>query len=191
MFKLFKKKLFKNEPEPVAAYTLGEGSRIYPEARLENFLGFENAISIGANTHIRGRLLTYPSGGRISIGDYCYFGESGNIWSACSIEIGNNVLIAHNVDIFDHDTHPTSPIERHEHYKNIITSGHPKAPPNWNEKPVKICDDAWIACRSIILKGVTIGKCAIVAAGSVVTKSVEPYTIVAGNPARKIGDVNK
>ena len=50
-------------------------------------------------------------------------------------------------------------------------------------QPIKICKNAWIGTRSIILKGVTIGEGAIVAAGSVVTKDVPPYTLVAGNPA--------
>lgn len=55
------------------------------------------------------------------------------------------------------------------------------------EKPVVIDDDVWIGSRVIILPGVHIGKGSIVGAGSVVTKDVQPYTIVAGNPARTIG----
>ena len=52
--------------------------------------------------------------------------------------------------------------------------------------PVRIGDKAWIGFNAIILKGVTVGEGAIVAAGAVVTKDVPPYTIVAGNPARVI-----
>lgn len=54
--------------------------------------------------------------------------------------------------------------------------------------PVSIGDHAWLSCRSVILPGVTIGEGAVVAAGAVVTKDVEPYTIVGGVPARKIGE---
>lgn len=54
---------------------------------------------------------------------------------------------------------------------------------------VKIGNDSWIGAGAIILNGITIGDGAIVGAGSVVTRDVEPYTIVAGNPARKIRDV--
>ena len=54
--------------------------------------------------------------------------------------------------------------------------------------PVVIDDYAWISCRTVILPGVHIGKGAVVAAGAVVTKSVEPYAIVAGVPAKKIGE---
>jgi galactoside O-acetyltransferase len=56
-------------------------------------------------------------------------------------------------------------------------------------KPVKIEDKVWIGFNSIILKGVTVGEGAIVGAGSVVTKDVPPYTIVAGNPARIIREL--
>lgn len=54
---------------------------------------------------------------------------------------------------------------------------------------ITINNDAWIGAGAIILPNVTIGKGAIVGAGAVVTKDVDPYTIVAGVPAKKIGDV--
>jgi len=57
--------------------------------------------------------------------------------------------------------------------------------------PVIIEDYAWVSCRAIVLPGVTIGKGAVVAAGAVVTKSVEPYAIVAGIPAKPIGQRNQ
>ena len=52
--------------------------------------------------------------------------------------------------------------------------------------PIVIEDRAWIGFNAIILKGVTIGEGSVVAAGAVVTKDVEPYTVVAGNPARVV-----
>ena len=55
-----------------------------------------------------------------------------------------------------------------------------------NDEDVIICDDVWIGCNATILKGVTVGKGAVVAAGSIVTKDVEPYSIVGGNPAKNI-----
>ncbi len=53
-----------------------------------------------------------------------------------------------------------------------------------------IKDKTWIGMNSIILKGVTIGKGSVVAAGSVVTEDVKPYTMVAGNPAKYIKKIN-
>jgi acetyltransferase-like isoleucine patch superfamily enzyme len=55
-------------------------------------------------------------------------------------------------------------------------------------EPVTICDYVWLGPRCIILPGVTVGEGAVVAAGAVVTKDVEPYTVVGGVPARKIAD---
>ena len=56
-------------------------------------------------------------------------------------------------------------------------------------KPIKVCSGAWIGANAVILCGVTIGRNAVVGAGSIVTKDVEPYTVVVGNPARKIKSI--
>lgn len=162
----------------------GKDVHVMPTAKIINLSHDRNNIQIGKNTYIRGELTVYPHAGKIKIGEYCYVGENTRIWSGASITIGNNVLISHNVDIHDCNDHPLNPIDRHEHYKKIITIGHPQKMVGLNEKPIVIKDNAWIGFDSIILKGVTIGEGAIVAAGSVVTKDVKPYTVVAGNPAK-------
>ncbi len=68
----------------------------------------------------------------------------------------------------------------------ILTLGHDPQSPEFADKggDVVIRDHVWIAYRAIILPGITVGEGAVVGAGAVVTKNVEPYTIVAGNPAR-------
>jgi len=58
--------------------------------------------------------------------------------------------------------------------------------PKLKTAPVKIGDNVWIGMNAVILKGVTIGENSVVAAGAVVTKSVEPNAIVAGNPAQVV-----
>ena len=83
--------------------------------------------------------------------------------------IGNNVDIAQDVHIWTAEHNVRSP--NHE----MISA------------PVTICDNVWIASRVTVLPGVTIGEGAVVACGSVVTKNVDPYAIVAGVPAKKIG----
>jgi len=88
------------------------------------------------------------------------------------VEIGENCLIAEETKIFDNNSHGLS-------YENRDMSKDDVA-------PIIIEDHAWIGMNSIILKGVTIGKGAVVAAGSIVTKDVPPMTLVAGNPARII-----
>ena len=147
-----------------------------------------HAIQVGAYTHIKGELLTFAHGGSIRMGEYCYLGEHSHVWSALNIEIGNRVLISHNVNIFDNATHPLNPRRRHEQFRQIITSGQPSSI-DLDERPVRIEDDVLIGCMSIVLRGVTIGQGAVIGAGSVVTGDVAPYSIVAGNPARLIREI--
>lgn len=75
----------------------------------------------------------------------------------------------------------------------ILTLGHDPQSPEFADRggEVVIGDHAWIACRAMVLPGVTIGAGAVVAAGAVVTRDVEPYAIVAGVPARKVGERNR
>jgi acetyltransferase-like isoleucine patch superfamily enzyme len=76
---------------------------------------------------------------------------------------------------------------------SILTLGHDPQSPEFVDRggDVVIGNRVWIAYRAIILPGITIGDGAVIGAGAVVTKNVEPYAIVAGNPARKIGERNK
>ena len=157
----------------------------YTSTAIVNNMSQAEKIVIGANTHIRGEILTFAHGGQINIGDYCYIGEDTRIWSAKNISIGNHVLISHNVSIYDSDTHPIDPAARRRQFEAIISTGHPREI-DLREEPVVIEDDVLIASQCVILKGVTIGRAAVVGAGSVVTKDVPPYTVVAGNPARVI-----
>jgi len=167
---------------------LGAKAVLHPTASVNNIRKHRDAIRVGANTHIKGELVTFAHGGEITIGEYCYVGEQSHIWSASRISIGDRVLISHNVSIFDSLTHPINPRERHRHYREIITSGHPVRIA-LGEAPVRIEHDVWIGCLSVVLKGVTIGEGAIVGAGSVVTNDVPPFTIVAGNPARVVREL--
>jgi len=161
---------------------------LYKTARIVNNLNDPNAISIGGFSHIKGEILTFGHGGKISIGEYCFVGEQTHIWSAKEISIGDRVLISHGVNIFDSTTHPIDPKTRHKQFRSIINGIHPLHL-DLNESSVSIADDVLIGCMAIILKGVSIGKGAIIGAGSVVTKDVPSYTIVAGNPARIIREI--
>ena len=60
---------------------------------------------------------------------------------------------------------------------------------NHHEGGIRIEDDCWIGAGAIILTGVTVGQGSVVGAGSVVTKNVDPYSVVVGNPAKKIKDI--
>lgn len=180
IFEYYVKKILRR-----ATCVLGIDSRLGWSASIYNGSTDSQTISIGTNSIIKGELLVFTHGGRIAIGDWCYVGEGARIWSAESIEIGNRVMLSHNVNILDNLTHPLSASLRHRHFRHIAIVGHPKFI-DLGERPVKICDDAWIAAGATVLRGVTVGRGAIVGAGAVVTKDVEPWTVVGGNPARVI-----
>ncbi|MET3997024.1 acyltransferase [Bradyrhizobium sp. S3.9.2] len=157
-------------------------------ARIRNALGDSDRIVIGDHSHVRGELMVLGHGGRITIGEWCYVGGGTRIWSGASIDIGNRVLISHSVNIFDNLSHPIRANERHEQVKQIFTQGHPRKL-SLDDRPIKICDDAWIGACAMVMRGVMIGEGGIVAAGAVVTKDVPAYSIVAGNPATVIREL--
>lgn len=113
----------------------------------------------------------------ITIGNNCNFGDYLHLTCINRIQIGNNVLTGRWVTITDNG-HGTTDYE-------ILT-----IPPNkrslYSKGPVIIEDDVWIGDKVTILPDVTIGKGAVVAANSVVTKDIPPYSIAAGNPAKII-----
>ncbi|MFR2264628.1 MAG: CatB-related O-acetyltransferase [Clostridium sp.] len=98
------------------------------------------------------------------------------------LEIGNYVSIANGVKFILGGNHNYKCVSTYP-FKRLFLSGEREAS---SKGPIVINDDVWIGMDSIILSNITIGVGAIVAAGSVVTKDVEPYSIVAGNPAVKI-----
>lgn len=168
------------------AVTIQPGSAFHEQAMVFNWQKDQSRIQIGKGTHIRAELLIFANGGKITIGDDCYIGEGSRLWSAAEIKIGSNVLVSHNVNIIDTDSHEIDHLERAESYRSLIRSGHPKGKINVKIAPIVIEDYAWISYNVCILKGVTIGKGAIIAAGSVVTKDVPDFVVMAGNPAVQI-----
>ena len=156
---------------------LGEGSILGLEAVIDNIRGKPEFIVMGSKSFCRGRLLTYAHGGRISIGNWCYIGSRTEIWSMESIEIGNRVLISHDVNIHDGTAHSIDPTERHAHFRHIIEKGHPSTTddiPGVYSSPVVIEDDVWISFGVTILRGVRIGAGSIIAAKSIVVDDVPP-----------------
>lgn len=113
---------------------------------------------------------------KIDIGQGTIIGDNSILDGRNGIIIGDNVVFASNVRIWT---------EQHDHrdpWFRCETQEH---------KPVVIDNRAWIGSHTIILHSVHIGEGAVVAAGAVVTHDVEPYTIVAGIPAKKVGERNR
>lgn len=174
-----KRKVFKKNS------VMGKNVDIGPRSNCESTC--TELINIGNNCRISGRLQS-QSGGRIIIGDNTCIYDKTVVGSVESITIGSCVIISNHVHIYDNNNHPTSVSVRHE----MCMNGFDGDPWHWKHSasaPIVIEDDVWIGEYAAVLKGVTIGRGAIVASHAVVTKDVPPYTIVAGNPARVVKEI--
>ena len=121
--------------------------------------------------------------GHCTIGDFTLL-NGALIMAEEKIEIGSHCLISWNVGIADSDFHPLDPAQRLVDAQALAPFFQNRPPrPKLATAPVKIADNVWIGMNAIILKGVTVGENSVVAAGAVVTRSVSPNTVVAGNPA--------
>lgn len=170
--------------------TIGNDVVIYRETKISNLTTDKKKILIGDESVINGMLTLYPFGEKIDIGKNTYIGIGTRIWAMGKIEIGNNVLIAHNVNIIDNNSHSTESKIREDELNYTMNNGFPKKNIfKVGIGNIKIRDNVWIGMNSIILKGVEIGENVIVAAGSVVTKNIPPNNMVAGNPAKIIKHV--
>ncbi len=138
----------------------------------ENGLHFGEKVTIGSYALIRPSNIYGGSKGHgLKVGDYSNIGPYAYIGCSGNITIGNNVMISPRVSIYSENHNFDKPNEllKDQGVKRTYC---------------RIEDDCWIAANSVILAGVTVGKGSVVAAGSVVTKDIPPYSIVAGNPAR-------
>jgi acetyltransferase-like isoleucine patch superfamily enzyme len=113
------------------------------------------------------------------IGDHTVISHNCKFSIGKRITIGQHCLIASDVWMFDSSGHASEPSARR--------AGMPPEPED--VRPITVGDNVWIGTRAIVLPGVTIGECSIVATGSVVTRDVPPYIVVAGNPARKVASL--
>lgn len=130
------------------------------------------------------KILGGQIGKRTIIDMNCYFmspekfviGAHSHINRGCMIDARGKISIGNNVSI--------------SHCVKLCSAGHNIYSPEFNyvSAPIVIGDNVWIGLNAIVLKGCTIGEGAIIAAGAIVTHDVEPYSIVAGVPAKKVGE---
>ncbi len=153
-------------------------------------------MQIGAGTRIPRITVTWPH--KVSLGERCsleqhvYFNAAGGYSAGKTIEIGSGTFIGSGCEFnaiesirIGRDCLIASGSRFIDHNHGTATGTAMKLQPE-TSSPIQLGDDVWIGVNSVVLKGVTIGDGAIIAAGSIVTKSVEPYTIVAGVPAKFI-----
>lgn len=148
-------------------------SKIYRKFKYRKYLSFGDKSF--ADKSVYGYLKN------VCVDDNCYIGYrvhfmsfNANVILNKGVVVGPEVLFVtgnHRFDIVGKFI-----FELTEEYKRDI-----------DDQDIVVEEDVWIGARCIILKGVTIGKGSVVGAGSIVTKNVEPYSIVAGNPAKIIG----
>ena len=150
-------------------------------------------LSIGEKSMIDSSFVFETESGHISVGNRVHIGGGTQLISRDGITIGNDVIIAWNCTIYDHNSHSVLWEERKDdvtlEWESAKSGNSPLCNKNWSvvkSAPIHICDKAWLGFGVTVLKGVTIGEGAVVAAGSVVTKDVPPYTVVGGNPAAVI-----
>lgn len=154
------------------------------DIRGRQFISWGTNFTIGTNC----RLEAYPlkkSGPVLQIGDNVQINDHVHITAVESVTIGNNVLMASKIYISD---------SSHGSYSGTTLDSDPETPPALRPltaKPVRIEDNVWLGENVAVLPGVTIGKGTIVGTNAVVTKSLPPYVIAAGIPAKPIKRFNK
>lgn len=183
--------IFIHDSATVANTNIGKGSKIYKnvyikgctlleDVKIGDFGRIENSI-FGRMADIQRHAMIY----NCELGDFTYTGRNFTAWHS---KIGKFCSISWNVSIGGAN-HDYNRISQHAFLYSpqfhIIDSSQEQKYNRFTEV-CEIGNDVWIACNAVICRGVKVGDGAVVAAGAVVTKDVEPYTIVAGVPAQLI-----
>jgi acetyltransferase-like isoleucine patch superfamily enzyme len=141
------------------------------------------SISLGQRVTLSGAQVWIAAGSgpkkSLSIGDDCSIGHQVELTIGEYIQIGSSVRIANHAVLSGYDGHPIDPLARARN----------ELPPADRSGAIVVCDHAWIGDGAVVLKGVTIGRGAIVASRAVVTQDVPELAIVAGNPARIVRSI--
>ena len=152
----------------------------------------EIIVSIGDHSIVGGEFIFESNKGEVFIGNNTFIGGC-SIISRSKITIGNYVQIAWGTYLYDHNAHSTDFRLRREdiekEFSSLSLGNSDTENKNWDivkSCPIVIEDDVWIGMNTIILKGVTVGRASIIGAGSVIRKSVPPFCIVCGNPAKVV-----
>jgi len=143
-------------------------------------------VFVGEDSIVNCRVDFDTSQGTVIIGDRTYLGAS-HLVCHSNIEIGNDVIVSWGVTIMDHNSHSVTWTARKDDVSRWSTGQK-----NWHHvkvSPVKIHNKVWIGFGATLLKGVSVGEGAIVAARSVVTRDVPAFCIVGGNPAKVIREL--
>lgn len=143
----------------------------------------------GAHTYL-GTMFDVGPSGRVTLGEHALV-HGARIISDSLVEIGDYALLSWNVVLMDSYRVPRDPAARRRVLRDLPRRDPRALPPDGGAKPVKLEPNVWIGFDSCVLPGVTIGRGSVVGARSVVTEDVPAYTVVAGNPARPIRELER
>lgn len=150
-------------------------------------------VLIGESGLINANFIFESEKGSVEIGNNVHIGNASFI-SRNSIVVEDDVTMAWDITIYDHDSHSIYWEHRQHDNRQCYAdyeqyNGNNVMRKNWEHvasKPIHICSKVWIGFGVTILKGVTIGEGAVIGAKSVVTKDIPAWSVAAGNPARVI-----
>lgn len=161
-------------------------------------------VVLAAARRTRTWLAVRGKGGFLTCGPDLHVGAGTRLWAPSHLAIGRGVYIGKDVHIEANAVigdycliaNRVAFVGRHDHDHTRVGFpirfapwvGGPGFPAAWREEEVHVEQDVWIGFGAILLAGVRVGRGAIVAAGSVVAADVPPYAIVAGAPARQVGE---
>ena len=173
--------------------SIPDNASIDPTAYIEtsySFLRFASQLAEGARigrgaSIYKSTMLDVGLRGRVTLGDYALV-HGARIICDSSITIGSHALISWNVVLMDSYRVPLDPDAR-RHSLEALAAGAEIEETGIVSRPITIADNVWIGGRAVVFPGVTIGEGSIVSACAVVAGDVPAYSIVAGNPARRIG----
>ncbi|TYA78492.1 acyltransferase [Seonamhaeicola marinus] len=152
----------------------GKGARVRPRTRMDVVPW--NKFELGSDSTIEDFSAINNGVGDVVIGDRTKIGLSNTIIGP--VTIGNDIRLAQNITVSGLN-HDYQDVHQPIHEQGVSTS------------EIVLEDNSWLGANVVVVAGVTIGKHCIVAAGSVVTKDVPPYSVVVGNPARVIKQYNQ
>lgn len=167
------------------AYCSKVGKNFHTAAKL-HWVSGKGSIEIGDDVLLSGKssfnfAARYSANPLLVIGDHCDVGHRCRFVIGKQITIGNHVMIGQEVNIRDINGHPVN-AEARRNDEYLESS---------EVRPVVIEDDVWIGTGSTIGPGISIGIGSVIAANSVIYSNVPPYSIMGGNPARKMGSTQE
>ena len=203
---LLKKIIRKLKGKKVSSDANGHCAMIHPTTilleglnmRFDSVIENRKYVAIGERGLIRAQFIFESSAGEIKIGDNVHIGGAQFI-SRTGITVEDDVTMAWGITIYDHNSHSIDWESRKNdnaqcYADYIANNGNNITNKDWSHvvaKPVIIKSKVWIGFNVTILKGVTIGEGAVVGACSVVTKDVPAWSVVAGNPAQIVKQLQK